>query len=85
MTGTEVIVFVVCGVLGYWVVSFFLQRRTQAWHQILNIDANASIDEIKAAYQALVSQDDPGKVAERRSKEITAAYREAMRSRGVGE
>lgn len=72
MTGTEVIVFVVFALLGYWAVWFFLQRRSKPWHQTLNVDANASVDEIRAAYQASL-----------KSEEITAAYREAMRSRGV--
>jgi preprotein translocase subunit Sec63 len=80
MTGNEVIVFVVFALLGYWLVSFFLQRRSKPWPEILSIDANASVDEIRTAYQALSSQYGPD---ERKSKEIAAAYREAMRSRGM--
>jgi DnaJ like chaperone protein len=59
---------------------------------VLNIDANASVEKIRAAYQTLMSQYHPDKVAslgaelrelaERKSKEIGVAYREAMRSRG---
>jgi hypothetical protein len=83
MSGYEVMVFAVCALLGYWLVSLFLQRKSkQAWHQVLNVEADASIEHIKAAYQALMSQYDP---AERKSKEITRAYREAMRSRGLAE
>ena len=78
MSANEVIAFVVFALLGYWIVSFLLQRRSQPWHQVLNIDANASVDEIRAAYQALLSRCDPDE-----AREIAVAYREAMRSRGV--
>ena len=93
MSGNEVMVFVVFLVLGYWIVSFFLQRTNETWPRVLNIDANASVDEIRAAYEGLISQYHPDKVASlsadlrelagRKSKEITAAYQEAMRSRGL--
>jgi preprotein translocase subunit Sec63 len=106
MSGEELGVSIVFALLGYWIVSFFLQRKPtpaaegapppgQAWPQVLNIDANASVDQIRAAYQALISQYHSDKVAglgpelrevaDRKSKEITAAYREAMRSRDLGE
>ena len=83
MTSNEVMVLIVFGLLGYWIVSFFLERksvaqaaeRPRAWHQVLNVDADASVDEIRAAYRALAGQ--------RKSDEIDAAYREAMRSRGA--
>ena len=84
-------VFVVFLLLGYWIVSFFLQRTDETWHRVLNINPNASVDEIRAAYESLISQYHPDKVAtlgaelravaERKSKELTAAYQEAMRSR----
>lgn len=95
MSGSEVIVFVVCLVLGYWIVSAFLQRtpKGQTWHRVLEVDANASVEDIRAAYQRLIREYHPDKVAtfgaelrelaERKSREITAAYQEAMRSRGV--
>ena len=89
MSGNEVMVFVVFLLLGYWIVSFFLQRTNETWHRVLNINPNASLDEIRAAYQSLISQYHPDKVAtlgaelralaERKSKEITAAYQEALR------
>ena len=86
MTGEELGVSIVFALLGYWIVSFFLQRKStpsaQTWQHVLNVDANASVDEIRAAYQALISQYHPD---DRKSKEITAAYREAMRSRDLGE
>jgi preprotein translocase subunit Sec63 len=105
MSGTEIIVFVVFLLLGYWIVFAFLERKrkphptesqpaTQNWHHVLSVDANASVEQIRAAYQILMSQYHPDKVeslgqelrelAERKSKEITVAYREAMRSHGMG-
>jgi DnaJ-domain-containing protein 1 len=54
------------------------------WHKILGVSSVATIGEIKAAYQRLMSQYHPDKVAtlgteirevaERRTKEINAAY-----------
>jgi preprotein translocase subunit Sec63 len=104
MSGNEIMVALVFLVLGYWLVSAFFARRpkpqapdpesvTQTWHGVLSVDANASVEEIRAAYQRLMSQYHPDKVAslgaelrelaERKSKEITVAYREAMRSHGI--
>ena len=106
MSGNEIMVSLVFLLLGYWIVSFFLQGKPkmpaqepqssmQTWPGVLSVEANASVDEIRAAYQALMSQYHPDKVAalgaelrelaERKSKEITVAYREAMRSRDLGE
>jgi DnaJ-domain-containing protein 1 len=91
MTGNEVMVFMVFLLLGYWIVSAFLHRtpkgkaqdlqpEIQTWHRVLNVNANASVEEIQAAYQRLISENHP---YERKSGEITAAYQEAMRSRAA--
>ena len=80
MSGNEVMVFVVFLLLGYWIVSFFLQRTNATWHRVLNINPDASVEEIRAAYQSLINQCHSN---ERKTKEITAAYEEAMRARGV--
>ena len=63
-----------------------------SWDKVLNVPAEASVDEIRKAYKSLMSQYHPDKVAslgdelkalaEQKSKEITRAYREAMRIRG---
>lgn len=63
------------------------------WHQVLGVAATATPDEIKDAYRALMSQYHPDKVAslgeelrvlaERKSKEISAAYREGMQVHGI--
>lgn len=66
--------------------------RSGAWHEVLGITAGASAEEIRGAYRNLIGQYHPDKVAsmgeeirlvaERKSKEIIAAYQEGMRSRG---
>lgn len=66
--------------------------KNDAWHHILNVPATASMDEIRHSYKTLMSQYHPDKVdalgnelkelAERKSKEITQAYRDASRLRG---
>lgn len=67
--------------------------RLAAWHEVLGVAATATPDEIKDAYRALMSQYHPDKVAslgeelqvlaERKSKEISAAYREGMGAHGI--
>ncbi len=67
--------------------------RQQSWHEILGVSPAAGVDEIRDAYKHLVSKYHPDKVdslgqelkdlAERKIKDITAAYREAMQARGV--
>jgi DnaJ-domain-containing protein 1 len=63
------------------------------WHEVLDVSPSADSDDIKKAYKALMSQYHPDKVAslgdelivlaEKKSKEITAAYRTAMNERGM--
>jgi hypothetical protein len=63
------------------------------WQEILGVSAESTADEIREAYKHLISKYHPDKVdtlgqelkdlAEHKTQEITAAYREAMRSRGV--
>lgn len=65
-----------------------------AWHDVLGVPATASEAQIREAYKALLSQYHPDKVAslgrelqevaERKSKEITQAYREATQSLNLG-
>jgi DnaJ like chaperone protein len=64
------------------------------WHQVLQLPPSASVQEIRSTYRTLISQYHPDKVAslgtelralaERKAKDITVAYREAMRIRGGG-
>lgn len=94
MSANEVLVFVVFLLLGYWIVSaFFLRKGAQEWPKVLNVRSDASVEEIRAAYDTLISQYHPDKLAtlgaelrelaERKSREVTAAYQEALRSRGA--
>jgi len=63
-----------------------------SWDQVLGVSVNASREEIVAAYKQKISQYHPDKVvnmgeeirelAERRSKQINAAYDAALRERG---
>jgi hypothetical protein len=62
------------------------------WHEVLGVSAVATADQIREAYKHLISKYHPDKVdslgqelkdlAEHKTQEITAAYREGMRSRG---
>lgn len=62
------------------------QARTKSPHEVLGVEPSASRDEVRAAYQKLVQENHPDKVsgmseeirnlAERRTKEINAAYNE---------
>jgi len=62
------------------------------WPAVLGVSADASPDDIRAAYQRLVSQYHPDKVASlglelqefasRKTQAINAAYAEALASRG---
>ncbi len=63
-----------------------------AWHEVLQVPADASMREITRAYRRRMSEYHPDKVAplgeeirqvaERRTKEINLAYEEATRQRG---
>jgi hypothetical protein len=63
-----------------------------SWYNILGVDPNSSTEEIRRTYKSLMSQYHPDKVAslgeelrvlaEKKAKEINAAYKEAMYLRG---
>ena len=65
------------------------------WTRVLELPAEASLDEIREAYRRLMSQYHPDKVAslgrelrelaEAKSKEISVAYQEALAERGAGD
>lgn len=99
-------VFVVCLLVGYWVVSAFLEtwaarkRPTQTieedaaphWSTILKVSREATLQEIQEGYRSQISQYHPDKVSrlgeelkaltEKKSKEINAAYEQAMQEKG---
>ena len=66
-----------------------------SWSKVLDVSPAAAVEEIRRAYKVQRSQYHPDKVAalgaelravaERKSKEINVAYRQAMRERGVSE
>ncbi len=68
------------------------KTRAAAWHEVLQVPADASMQEITQAYRRRMSEYHPDKVAplgeelrqvaERRTKEINLAYEEATRQRG---
>jgi DnaJ like chaperone protein len=65
------------------------ESEIEAWHETLEVDSNASLEEIKAAYKRKISQYHPDKVsslgpeftpiAEKKTKQINSAYAEAVR------
>lgn len=67
-------------------------REGAAWYEVLEVDEDASADEIKAAYRRLMAQYHPDKVsslgrelrelAEAKSKSVTQAYRRGIHLRG---
>lgn len=69
------------------------QSSSATWHETLGVPSHATVDEIHSAYRSLISQYHPDKVAnlgaelrelaDRKSKEITSAYRNAMQLRGT--
>ena len=64
-----------------------------SWSDVLGISSSAGVDEIRHAYKGMIIQYHPDKVAslglelrdlaEMKSKQITMAYQEGMRARGV--
>lgn len=66
----------------------------QDWYVVLGVSRNASIDEVQTAYKSLIRQYHPDKVAslgeelrtlaERKSKAINVAYKQAQELRGGG-
>jgi hypothetical protein len=65
------------------------------WHEVLGVDPQASATDIRDAYKRMLTQYHPDKVASlgselhelanRKSQEITQAYRAAMTARGEPE
>ena len=84
MSGVEALVVAFGLFLGYWIVAKLLgdtpRPDAPEWHRTLQVSADASVEEIRAAYRSLMEKYHPD---ERTSKEITAAYRSAMQARGA--
>lgn len=69
------------------------QDVSPSWSQVLQVDENASLEEIRQAYKTQISQYHPDKVAalgvelqllaDKKSKEISQAYRTALKLHGL--
>jgi DnaJ-domain-containing protein 1 len=67
-------------------------REPAHWYEVLEVSSTATAADIRDAYKHMISKYHPDKVenlgrelkelAQRKSQEITAAYREGMRTRG---
>lgn len=84
MSGIELLVVAFGLFIGYWLVAKLLAGSPKSaapeWHDTLHVSPRASVEEIRQAYRALTRQHHAD---ERKSSEITAAYRRAMQARGV--
>ncbi len=93
---------------GYWIVSKLLFGRpprespriaipqvpeaTGAWHEVLKVAPDATVDEIRSAYRRLIAQYHPDKVATlgpeirelaaAKAQELTVAYGAGLKARG---
>jgi DnaJ-domain-containing protein 1 len=107
MNNNDLLTIIGCGALGYGVIHLALNRPAPpakaapppqadfapAWARVLELPADASLDEIREAYRRLMSQYHPDKVAslgrelrelaESKSKDISVAYQEALAARGA--
>ena len=108
MNSNDILAIVGCGALGYGVVHLVLNKPAPptprpasppppafapAWTRVLELPADASLDEIREAYRRLMSQYHPDKVAslgrelrelaDAKSKDIGAAYQQALAERGA--
>ena len=109
MNSNDILTIVGCGLLGYGVIHLVLnkpqppkpppQAQPQPvfapnWSRVLELPADASLEDIREAYRRLMSQYHPDKVAslgrelrelaEAKSKEIGLAYQEAVAERAKG-
>jgi hypothetical protein len=110
MNSNDILAIVGCGALGYGVVHLVLNKPAPpaprppsppqpafapGWTRVLELPADASLDEIREAYRRLMSQYHPDKVAslgrelrelaDAKSKDIGAAYQQALAERGASD
>jgi hypothetical protein len=74
-------------------VDFAPSAPSPTWYEVLQVSPDASPETIRTAYQRMMSQYHPDKVeslgqeikdvAAAKSRDITVAYREAMKARGI--
>ena len=107
MNNNDLLAIIGCGALGYGVVHLVLNKPAPpakpvpqppagfppAWAGVLELPADAGVDEIREAYRRLMGQYHPDKVAslgrelrelaEAKSTAIGLAYQQALAERGV--
>ena len=104
MEGLELLAVVVFFLIGYWVVDYFWPKKKAAdpaaspaagdnppWHEVLGVPLDATLDEIREAYQEKSAKHHPERVfnqgpearevAIRMTRRINDAYEQAMRAR----
>jgi preprotein translocase subunit Sec63 len=102
MGGFELLAVVVFFLIGYWIVDFFWPKKKAAaesaaapavepWHQILGLSPDASVEQIREAYQRKSAEHHPDKVfnqgpeareaALRMTRKVNDAFEQAMRER----
>ena len=105
MGGLELLAVVVFFLIGYWVVDYFWPKKKAAdppaspatadnppWHEVLGVSSDASLDEIRKAYEKKSAEYYPDRVfnqgpearetAIRMTRRINDAYDEAVRKIG---
>ena len=108
MDSNDILTIVGCGLLGYGVIHLVLNKPRAPkpqppaqpqpviapdWTRVLELPADASLEDIREAYRRLMSQYHPDKVAslgrelrelaEAKTKEIGLAYQDAVAERGA--
>lgn len=108
MDSNDILIIAGCGLVGFGAVHMFLRRPQAPvapppappvpppaephWTRVLELPADAGVEEIRDAYRRLISQYHPDKVAslgrelqelaEAKSKDIAIAYQAALMERG---
>ena len=101
MSGFELLAIVVFFLVGYWVVDFFWPKKKtegdaapaqagEAWHEVLGVSPQASLEKIREAYQAKSAEHHPDRAPDqgpeareaalRMTRKINDAFEQAMRA-----
>ena len=94
MGGLELLAVVVFFLIGYWAVDFFWPKKNSdgaPWHEVLGVAPDATLEQIRKAYEEKSAQYHPDRVAGigpefrdtaiRLTRRINDAYEEAVRTR----
>ncbi|HEX2651628.1 MAG TPA: J domain-containing protein [Burkholderiales bacterium] len=100
MEGFELVAIVVFFLIGYWIVDFFWPKKkaeapaapasVEAWHDILGVGPQASVEQIREAYLAKSAEHHPDRVfdrgpeareaAQRMTRKLNDAFEQAMQA-----